>query len=337
MKKKTNAVFCLLLCLLLLCGCGGSSKESAYDTEAYVYESPAEAPAAPAPTEEEMGGLGNTNGTAKNESQSRLQSEKIIYTAHAEVETVEYDETIEAVSAMVERLGGFIESSSVSGADYYRSSRGLTSLRSANYTLRIPAEHFEELTGSLSQLGNVPYCNTSSENVTASYYDVEARKTAYETQERRLLEMLEIAESVEDLLAIQQQLTEVQYEIDALQSRLTNYDRRVSYSTVHLSISEVEKYTETPEVKLSYGQKLAQRFESSCEDVADFFVDGSLWLLGDLPVLLLWAFGLFAGWKLFRKLCKHEKGERKSWKERRAEKKAGNAALEQAKEAEGKK
>ena len=44
--------------------------------------------------------------------------------------------------------------------------------------------------GSLSTLGNVPYSYTYTENVSAQYYDVQSRLTAYKTQETRLLEMM---------------------------------------------------------------------------------------------------------------------------------------------------
>ena len=334
-KKNFTSLLALALSALMLCGCGSAKSEAQYDMAAaeengYWYAetemaAPAEAPAAPVPMPEAMaGGIANTASTAaKAEQKGQLQTEKIIYSAYAEVETTDYEKTVQAVSEMVERFGGFIESSSVSGANYYRTSRGLKSLRSASFSLRIPCEHFEELTNSLSELGNVPYCNTNSENVTAAYYDVEARKTAYEAQEKRLLEMLEIAESVEDLLAIQQQLSDVQYEIDALQSRLTNYDRQVSYSSVNLTVSEVEEYTETPVITLTYGEKLAQRFKSSCKNVGDFFVDGSLWFMGNLPEIVLWTVAAFIGWKLGKKLFGARRDTpRKSWKERRAEKKS---------------
>ena len=219
-KKNVTSLLALLLSALLLCGCGAAAKQSAATADMAVAEengywygaeaemAPAEAPAAPMPMPEAAaGGIANTSAStttaAKAESKGQMQTEKIIYSAYAEVETTEYEKTVEAVSAMVERFGGFIESSSISGANYYRSSRGLKSLRSASFSLRIPCEHFEELTGSLSELGNVPYCNTSSENVTAQYYDVQSRMDAYKTQETRLMEMLAIAETVEDMLAIQ--------------------------------------------------------------------------------------------------------------------------------------
>lgn len=344
-KNKFTSLLSLFLCALLLCGCGSAKKSDsyAYSSSTSAYEAKEEEWGAPIPMPAEApmaeadyvagNGIGNSNSAAKVDNankQGQMQTQKIIYSANAQIETTEYEKTIEAVAAMVEHFGGFIESSSISGANYYRSSRGLRNLRTANYTLRIPSEYFQEMTGSLSELGNVPYCNTYSENVTASYYDVQSRKTAYETQEKRLLEMLAIAETVEDMLAIQEQLTEVQYQIDSLQSRLTNYDRQVSYSTVNLTVSEVEEYTETPIVKLTYGQKLSQSFKQSLENVGDFFTDTSLWLMGNLPEIILWCAILFAAWKLLKKLLskreKREKKERISWKQRRAEKKASKTA-----------
>lgn len=341
-KRRFTSLLSLLLCAALLSGCGSSHKEASYAATAeeayydggYAYDDYAAEAAEPMPAPAMNGIAASGSTAAKAESKGKLQAEKIIYSAYAKVETTEFEKTLEAVSEMVERFGGFVESSSISGASYYRSSRGMVSLRSADYTLRIPCEHFEELTGSLNELGSVPYCNTSSENVTASYYDVEARKNAYEAQEARLTEMLSIAESVEDLLAIQAQLSDVQYEIDALQSRLTNYDRQVSYSTVNLNVAEVEKYTEIPEVHLSYGEKLKQSFTGSCERVAEFLTDASLWLMGNLPELVLWAVILFVVVKLFRLIFrKRNQTERKSFRERRAERKAKRAAEKAAKAA----
>lgn len=300
---KRNVIAILLILALLLCGCGGAAKsvemqsaprepaaaaDMAYAEEAMEMEAPAMEMKATA-----AGGIANSESGSS--SQGEMQAEKIIYSANARIETIDYEASVQGVYDMVERFGGFVQSSSISGSDYYSAARGRQSLRYASFTVRIPSENFETLTSSLSELGNVPYCNTYSENVSAQYYDVQSRLTAYKTQETRLLEMLEIAESVEDLLAIQQQLTEVQYEIDSLQSTLTNYDRRISYSTVDIEVQEVEEYTEQPVVKLTYWQKMGRGFVRSLEDVGEFFTDALLWFVSNLPALCVWAIGITAG------------------------------------------
>lgn len=294
MNKKLIAI--LLLGVLLLCGCGGAAKsvetqsapaepaaaDRAYMEEAYEMEAPAEEAKA-------MSAGGIANSESGSRSQGEMQAEKIIYSANARIETIDYETTVQGVYDMVERFGGFVQSASISGSDYYSTARGRQSLRYASFTVRIPSENFDTMTSSLSELGNVPYCNTYSENVSAQYYDVQSRLTAFRTQETRLLEMLEIAETVEDLLAIQQQLTEVQYEIDSLQSTLTNYDRRINYSTVDIEVEEVEEYTEKPVVQLTYWQKMGRGFMRSLENVGRFFTDSFLWFVSNLPALITWA------------------------------------------------
>lgn len=323
---KRNIIVALLLCALLLCGCGGAAKsveaqaaprepaaaaDMAYAEEAVEMEAPAMEMKATA-----AGGIANSESGAS--VRGEMQAEKIIYSANAMIETIDYEGCVQGVYDMVERFGGFVQSSSISGSDYYSAARGRQSMRYASFTVRIPSENFDALTTSLSELGNVPFCDTYSENVSAQYYDVQSRLTAYKTQEARLLEMLEIAETVEDLLAIQQQLTEVQYEIDSLQSTLTNYDRRISYSTVDIEVQEVEEYTEQPVVKLTYWQKMGRGFMHSLEDVGEFFTDAFLWFISNLPALIVWAAAITAavflgkrikikrGWKLFKRREKKE-------------------------------
>ena len=140
---------------------------------------------------------------------------------------------------------------------------------------------------SLSTLGNVPYCNTYTENITSQYYDVQARLNACRTQEQTLLEMMSNATRVSDMLEIQEQLSDVRYRIESLQSTLTNWDRQVSYSTISLSVQEVQEYT--PEAKLSFGEQLSLALGRGLKAIGEFFRDLLLWLLEALPTLIVLA------------------------------------------------
>jgi len=104
---------------------------------------------------------------------------------------------------MVSDIGGFVQSSSVTGSDFYTEHSGVTTYRSAQYVFRIPADKFKSFTESLSTLGNVPYSSTNAENITMQYSDTESRLTASRTKEARLLELLAKASSMEDILAIE--------------------------------------------------------------------------------------------------------------------------------------
>ena len=221
------------------------------------------------------------------ESAPAQKPDKIIYSANVQVETTDFDQSLARLNEMVEEYGGWVESSSLNGSNYVDQSRGAVSRRSANYTLRIPSDRFQELMGSLSDLGNVPYSHIYTENVTAQYYDVQARLTAYSAQEQRLLEMMELAESVEDIILLEDRLTEVRYSIESLQTSLLNWDRQVSFSSVYLDLMEVQVYSPEPQVQPSYGQRLATALKSGLRNFGDFFKELLIWLAGALPTLLL--------------------------------------------------
>lgn len=307
MKKALSLLLAALL-VFALCACGSadtpsSAPAASYDM-AYTEDAfPAEA--------EEYGGFAVTGGTQLESGSGAAPEgspEKLIYSASATVETTEFDGTIEKLSALVEQYGGFVESSSVNGSNYYTQSRGYSSTRCASYVIRVPSEKFSALMGSLSTLGNVPYSHTYTENITAQYYDTDARLTAYQAQEARLLEMMEAAKTVEDLIAIEEKLTELRYQIESLQSTLKNWDRQVAYSTLDLEVQEVVEYT--PESRMSYGQELALALSSGLKRTGEFFKDLLLAIVGALPALVILAVVLailIPVWKKRRKARKARK------------------------------
>ena len=239
---------------------------------------------------------------------------RLIYSADATVETTEFDKTLEELAALIKEYGGWVQSSSINGANYYSISRGSSYNRSADYTIRIPSDKFQTVMGSLSTLGNVPYSYTYTENVSAQYYDVQSRLTAYKTQETRLLEMMEKAQTVEDTITIEEKLTELQYKIDSLQSSLNNWDRQVNYSTISLNVQEVGEYTEQQAVTISYGQRLLNAFTDSLKGAGRFFKNLLVFLVSALPTLVILAVLFFALRPLFRKLSAKAKARREAKK-----------------------
>lgn len=360
--KKSTRLFVLLLAMVLaisLLGCGASSKMNSgagasFDA-ATEETAPAEIPMigyhdSPVAAEEDysfelpMADPGNqiasagtdadeaaSYGGANDGSAPADMSEKIIYNSQVTLETTEFDDTLEKVAALVRELGGYMESTSISGSNYNSIARGNAGTRSAYYEIRIPSANFSQLNSDLSALGNVPYNRTYTENITTQYYDVQSRLNAYKVQEDRLLEMLAIAETVEDMLSIQQQLTEVQYEIDSLTGTLRYYDNQVNYSTVDLTVEEVREYTPSPTVTLTYWERMRQEFGESLRSTGRFFTESFLWLVTSLPWLIPLAAGVTAViWLLRRRIANSDKRtERRAAKrEARLEKKARKKGIQ---------
>ncbi len=352
MKRTKCALSAMLafMMLLSLCACGSTAKSNSspvpapasydgmYSTGIYTEE------AAEMEYNRDSGFAAvaasavSTNSTA-DESASGTEevkiADKIIYSSNVTVETTLFDDAVAKIADMVATYGGWVEASSVSGADYYQKSRGTASTREASYTLRIPSEHFQTLMSSLSELGNIPYSHIYTENVSAQYYDAEARLKAYRTQETRLLEMMELAETVEDVIIIEDRLTELRYEIESLQTRLKNWDRRVSYSTVYLSVKEVRQYT--PEVKAdpTYGEELVQALKNGLSHAGELLKELLVFLVEVLPVLvilvpIIWLL-IFLLRKLVRRSQASRDENRKDRHIRRARKAAEKARIAEVK------
>ena len=321
MKKLTACTLAFLM-LLSLCACGSSANKA---QSGYSYSN--SAPAAPAMAdtafEEAYYEQGLSASTAAGEADNgsgeapEVDPDKIIYSSNVTVETTEFDASLEKLTALIEKYGAWVESSSVNKANYYDQSRGRISNRSADYTIRVPSDKFSAMMSGFSEIGNVPYTHTYTENVTSQYYDVQARLTAYTTQEATLLEMMEKAETVTDVITIEDRLTELRYEIESLQSTLNNWDRQVSYSSVYLSVREVQEYTPETETKISYGRELWLALTGALKNTGRFFKDLLVLLVSLLPALVIIAALFF----LLRKPLKKLRDKRREKKEERAQRK----------------
>ena len=224
---------------------------------------------------------GGGNVTGEDSTESDINPEKIIYSANVTVETTDFDTTIETINTMIERYGGWVESSSVNGANYSSLSHGGKMNRSANYTIRVSSPDFDSVMSELPTLGNVPSSNVYTDNITSEYYDTEARLESYEAQEKRLVELLDKAESVSDVIEIENELANVRYRIESLQTSLRGWDRKVAWSTITLRVSEVYEYT--PQTERSFTEKLKASFEYGIDELSELV----LVIVEVLPSLLI--------------------------------------------------
>ncbi len=286
--KRWISVIAVLILLLGLSACGKSaSPASAYNSYAKsdsAYESydlPSEPSSTPQAQESEQ-----WDGGFEDRSPEKSY-DKIIYTANSEIQTLDFEASIERVHHLVEQFGGYIQTSSVTGTDVTRKYK---TFRRASFTLRIPSDRFSGLQSSLSDVGNVTYFNLDQENVSDAYYDVESRLTTYRTEESRLLSMLEKCETVEDMIAIESRLSDIRYSIESLTSTLRRYDQLVAYSTVYLNLVEVEKYVEETPIVRGYWEQIGEGFVNSLKGVGNFFKNLFKFLLISLPYLVLIAF-----------------------------------------------
>lgn len=276
--------------------------------ELYKYET-AEAAADEPASEDSYAQEGGGQETVTAPETSR----KLIKTVNIFAETEEFDILVPGLQKQVEGLGGYIEYISVYDVNSYYADDQLVKQRCANVTARVPKE---KLDGFLAQVGEQTNITSRSENVedvTLQYVDLESHKKALVTEQDRLLALMEKAETVEDIIAIEGRLSEVRYQLESMESQLRTYDNRIDYSTVELTISEVRKYS--PPQTASVWQRIENGFMKSLDDIGLGFRDFAIGFVIDIPYIVLWLVVIAVAVLVFRIL-------RKVWKKRRAKRAA---------------
>lgn len=287
-KKRMSLLLAILLLTALLAGCG-SSESSANVQEA----APQEAYAA----DEAMGDTGMPNSAPLPENR------KWIITGQIHGETEDLDTLLDGVYEQVQALGGYIEDQNV-----YNGTRGSKNLyRSAELTVRVPADRVDEFTAVMEEAANVVSSSKNLEDVTLNYVDNQTRLEALKTEEARLLELMESAQDLSDLLEIEKRLTDVHYEMERVTSRLRTYDNQIDYATIRLSLEEVREYTP---VEPTVWERISGGFARSLVGVKEGIVDFFVWVIAKSPYLVV--LGLAAGLiaLVVRKVEKKRKGKK---------------------------
>lgn len=282
MKKRTGAIALLLAAALLAaalagCGAGGAAAMSTAAAGEYNYDA-----AAPAASPEGAGSWGEVGDDALTDSAAQLLADpnrKIIYNAYLVIESTGYEETRSALLAAAAAAGGYVESSSQYGSAEEGNRR-------VDLTLRIPSQNYSSFLAAAEDAGSLLQKDESTQDITREYVDVQARLDSLKNQERRLQELAAQAESLEDLLAIEQRLSDVQYQIESYTAQQRIYDDQVDYSTVTVNLSEVRVYTPT---KRGFGSRIVSAFQNSWSDFGEGVQDFAVGLVYALPSLLVLA------------------------------------------------
>ena len=239
----------------------------------------------------ESGGKTNGSGSASDESSgiasdSVASDRKIVKTVELSLECYDYTATASAVTDAADAVGGYVESCEEYGTSMLSSDSRVG--RHGRYTVRVPADKLDEFTAAISGGDvNVLSRSESTDDITDSYYDTESRISSLRTQLERLEQLLGEASDVSTMLDIESRLAEVRYELESYQSTMQRYEKRIAYSTVNISITEVRVYSEQSED--SFAQRLGKAFSSSWADFVDGLGNFAVGLVYVFPVLLLLA------------------------------------------------
>lgn len=235
-------------------------------------------------------------GSGEGATQADLKSpnRKIVYTGNVSLQTLEYDKSSQSIHDRIRQCGGFIESEDTYNEDpyWYYSDRSGSSAkrtrRNLSITARIPADKFDAFMKDLENDGQVTNTSVNAQNISVSYATHDASRKALEIEKDRLLKMMDKAETVEEMIQVEERLTQVERELGDEMTQLSAMDRDLDFSTVYISLQEVFEYSEQV-VEVTYGEKLQKAFGRAIDGFVNFWQELLLFVVETFPFLIMLA------------------------------------------------
>lgn len=235
MKKRATLLFSFLVAILLLVGLTGCGMANEADRAA-VMESPSVAGEAEFAAEEpalyadgQAVPVEDFLNTALTQAQ---ETRVIIYTGEISLVVKDTQESVDAITALASELGGF-----VSGSNVYESNDVLR----GSVTVRVPADRYQTMLAQLRELSlRVERENSSTQDVTEEFTDLQARKANLEFTETALQQLLEERQrvgSTSDILEVYRELTTIRGQIEQIEGRLRYLANQSALSTITIQLT----------------------------------------------------------------------------------------------------
>lgn len=204
------------------------------------------------------------------------QEQKIIRTASLNISTQAFEESLAALKQLCLDKGGWIA---------YEYESDSNTRRTASLTLRIPSDELDSFLAGVGDTGRITSRSESADDVTESYYDTKARLETQQALMTRLQALITDAANLSDLLALESQMADTQYQIDQLQASLNSTDRRVNYATVDIALREDMPSDSLTDPERTLTQRLLDGITTGLNACASFLSDMLVFLAAALPFI----------------------------------------------------
>jgi hypothetical protein len=319
-RNHLLVAFALVLVLLLLAHCGAASEPGIVgrnvEVETVVVEKEPVTLVEPVEVEKEVAAAEPTQATSAPGEQladaSGLPSpaqprtgRMIIKDAEMELLVPDTDVALDSITLIASDYGGYIISSHSWYQDEYKY---------ATVRLGVPVAEFENILRRLRGLATrVVNEIASGEDVTDQFVDLQSRLTNLEATRDRIREFLDRADTVEEALAVNEQLSEVEGQIEEIQGRVNYLRDRAAFSTIEVQLnpevptptpSPTPTATPTPTPVAWRPGETVQEAGDALTSLLKGLVDVAIWVvivLGPFLLVVGLMVGLFVWWRRRRK------------------------------------
>jgi hypothetical protein len=263
------------LVALFAAGCA-AAPPTAMPGEPVAQEEIAEAPAAAEP----IGGLDDTgaNGAEAglppaqdgNQPVGQGQDRLIIKNGEMDLLVEDTDRALGQIGQIAVDNGGYVLNSQ---------SWQTGEVTAGTITIAVRSENFETTMRRLGDIAIEVLSETSSgQDVTAEYVDLDSRLSSLEATRDRLRTFLDDAQNVDEALAVNRELSQIETEIEQVRGRMNYLSGRATYSTISINLSmpyDAPTPTPTP-------WSLGRTFNSAVKAqgaLLRFLADAATWLV----------------------------------------------------------
>ena len=297
---KRLVVIVAILAAAAACGGAGSTATTTTDHSGFVGMAPAPVPAVGAPSKDATQAGGAPTQTSVVPT---IQGPQVIRQAQLSitVSSGSFDSKLADIRGLVQLQGGFI-----SGTDAQANPAANSQIRTGVITFMVPAAKFDDTIDQLTKMGKVENEHIGGNDVSAQYVDLQARLVNEEAQRDAMLALLQRAQSVQDIIAVQNQLGQITGQIEQLKGQIQYIDHNTAYSTVTVDMTEAG-------VPVQATSQDNWGFASALSDAAHNFVSTlnyivtGLGAIGPIVIVLglgylLWRRRGFPGWPTQRQV-----------------------------------
>jgi hypothetical protein len=270
---------CLVLWIVVACSSGGSGS-----TAGSVAPAAPAAPAgalAPAPAKDAASGAPAVNEAAPA-SQAVPLDRMIVRQGNLSITVKDPVAGVQGITTIVERVNGYVAST-----DYRNSGDEQTT----TVSIRIPSQEYANVLRDIRGLAlKVNQETTTSQDVTEQYTDLSAQLHNLQATEAQYLALMAKAQSVDDIIKVQQRLTEVQGQIERLQGQINFLQRKSDFSQLDITLVPEAQQAQDPKVRSRFVTAVETGWEASLTAISVIvYLVVLLWWV--IPVALI-GFGI---------------------------------------------
>lgn len=203
----------------------------------------------------------------------------VILNARLTLEIEDIEEATKEIQTAVKQLGGYVAS-----LEIYDLSR---ERRAGQMSIRIPQDKYAYALEILDGLGKTKNISENTSDVTMHYIDLEARITNLEAQEKRMRELLDRAENMEDILQIEKEMGRIRSDLESMTAEFKHLQERVNYSTIDIRLEERDPRQETVVDGFgNFGERIGHLMALNTNRLLDGMANFVIVIIGSLPIIV---------------------------------------------------